>query len=72
MKTHPNDSANPVQINGDVDSCNYGLTKREYFAALAIQGLLSNSSLKTDVKEDVETAVWAADALVEALNKESK
>lgn len=43
------------------------LTKREYFAAKALQGLLANdSSLITNKARD---AVKAADALIEELNK---
>lgn len=57
-----------------------GLTKREYFAALAMQGLCSNYDLfkkavqLTDGKEEIiicKSAVEYADALIEALNKES-
>jgi hypothetical protein len=44
-----------------------GLTKREYFAAMALQGLLANdSALITSKARD---AVQAADALIEILNK---
>lgn len=43
------------------------LTKREYFAAMALQGLLANDSgLITSKARD---AVKAADALIEELNK---
>jgi hypothetical protein len=45
----------------------YGLTKREYFAAMALQGLLANRH------EDyllTEKAVMYADALIEQLNKQ--
>ena len=43
------------------------LTKREYFAAKALQGLLANDSgLITSKARD---AVKAADALIEELNK---
>ena len=45
----------------------YGLTKREYFASMALQGLLANdSALITSKARD---AVQAADALIEILNK---
>ena len=45
----------------------YRLTKREYFAAMALQGLLANDSgLITSKAID---AVKAADALIEELNK---
>lgn len=50
-----------------------GLTKREYFAALAIQGILVESkSLDTkNLKTMAGIAVETADALIEALNKEA-
>ncbi|MCF8339745.1 MAG: hypothetical protein K9I82_02130 [Chitinophagaceae bacterium] len=44
-----------------------GLTKREYFAAMAMQGLLANDSSLITGK--VRDAVKAADALIEELNK---
>lgn len=56
-----------------------GLSKREYFAGLAMQGLCSDYSTinatELSADEDVavvfgEVAVEMADALIEALNKE--
>ena len=44
-----------------------GLTKREYFAAIALQGILSQ-----DDSRPSDAANWAveyADALIDALNK---
>ena len=50
-----------------IDAPQEGLTKREYFAAMALQGLLANdSALITSKARD---AVQAADALIEILNK---
>ena len=57
-----------------------GLTKREYFAAMALQGLLSNSELlvggsqgmtsdKAVISSYAEDAVKAADALITSLNQ---
>ncbi len=64
-KTSANDSSFPVIAeNYIIDG---GLTKREYFAAMAMQGLLANdSALITNKARD---AVQAADALIEILNK---
>ena len=45
-----------------------GLTKREYFAAMALQGLLANSGLN-DNPDDAKTAVEIADALIARLNQ---
>ncbi len=58
-----------------------GLTKREYFAAKAMQGLLSNPEwmreykgqkylMQTDVVAEV--AIKTADALIKGLNKNGK
>ena len=48
-----------------------GLTKREYFAAMAMQGIVSNSylNLMPSRIDAAESAVRIADALIEALNK---
>lgn len=62
MKTEPNESAFMGAYSG-------GLTKREYFAAMALQGLLAQNG-----SYDVSSvqAVIEADALIEELNKERK
>ena len=45
-----------------------GLTKREYFAGLAMQGMLANSSLNNLKEETVaEISVLCADKLLENL-----
>ena len=64
-KTIANDCVFPIIVgNYLVDS---GLTKRESFAVMAMQGLLANDSgLITSKARD---AVKAADALIEELNK---
>lgn len=88
MKTNPNDPISPVHEatrvmeNGmdDMGSCILagGLTKREYFAAMAMQGLLANS-FDDGVSQPASTlsgeqlaviAVDQADRLIEALNKD--
>jgi hypothetical protein len=47
---------------------NHGLTKRELFAAMAMQGLLAARDVMEDDLEDcAEAAVIAADALLAAL-----
>lgn len=63
----PDDKDNP-QFN----SVHYGLTKREHFAAMAMQGMYSNNGMvdqfgyaETLAKE----AVAIADALIKALNE---
>lgn len=74
---NPNDPAFPVPDrrqfhdewpNSDPD----GLSKRQLFAAMAVQGMLANSKQTIDA-DDAEAiprlAVWFADALLKALNK---
>lgn len=46
-----------------------GLTKREYFAAMAMQSNVGNIH---EYKENAERAVMQADALIEALNASPK
>ncbi len=68
------------QLNGEqrIDSMldpngsftQYGLTKREYFAGLAMQGMFSQHGfLLKNTKELTEIAVKCADALLETLSK---
>lgn len=45
-----------------------GLTKREYFAAMALQGCIS-SGFETTMDKHAESAIEAADALINALNE---
>ncbi len=69
MKTKPNDSIAPTKgTHGPAGSfpSTYGLTKREYFAAMAMQGLASRQLGYEDASED---AVEFADALIAALNE---
>lgn len=70
----PNDTAYPVG-----DDMVIGLTKRELFAAMAMQGILSNSSIFDNMQEMGEkdptitvalAAIEHADALINALNAE--
>lgn len=54
-----------------VGQTNNGLTKREYFAAMAMQGLTVTleDTYEGDGTEAALVAVALADALIEALNK---
>jgi hypothetical protein len=67
--THPNDPSTPCSyINSDftVDYSIYqGLTKREYFAAMALQGLLANPNISVVTSD----AVLYADRLIAELNQ---
>lgn len=74
MKTNPDASIN--EFHGDTyqsadgyitsNYFNAGLTKREYFAAMAMQGLTAKYGLVKNPHEAVELA----DALIKELNKE--
>lgn len=75
--TNSSDSAAPIVIpdGGDIDLAHYGLTKREYFAALAMQGLCANSSFTWAINQDPQEEIAAlavahADALIAALNND--
>lgn len=80
--TNPNESVTPLQDYGTIlgDRIEYryegnGLTKRELFAAMAMQGILSNSSLRSPKTNTSAFAAYAADsvcyadALIEGLNR---
>lgn len=61
----------PVRSLGTVstDLAN-GLTKRELFAAMAMQGMLASGRPVSD--ETLSDATTAADALIEALNEQKE
>ena len=66
METKANE---PAYLNKQVASWE-GLTKREYFAAMALQGIIANKDgLDIKIERIVESAVDTADALIEELNK---
>lgn len=92
MRTEPNDAAfarptNNIHSTQADEIAQTGLSKREYFAAMALQGLSSNSFIseilvKSDKQgkimghkeEDIIaiTATQYADSLIAELNKEQK
>ena len=68
METKPNESINTIEYNNNYIST--GLTKREYFAAMALQGALANKfAHERTIEMITESAVKLADALIEELNK---
>lgn len=78
--TNPNDSAYPMTagplltedgFTNPIHKEEYGLTKREYFAAMAMQGMLA-SDAEGLAELKAEYAVAFADALIAKLNKEVK
>lgn len=62
MKTEPEDNVYPT-----LSIQQYGLTKLELFAAMAMQGLLADSDIRH--AQVPKIAVEQADALIAELNK---
>jgi len=60
---NPNENAYPNEQGA------FGLTKRELFAAMAMQANRSRASIYKTWKDLAEDAVEIADALIEELNK---
>jgi len=63
-----NDAAYPSYFFPDQYNPEFGLTKRELIAAMAMQGLLADSSSNQSVEVIASTSIRAADALIERLN----
>lgn len=75
MKTEPSENAFPVTQGRDFEPREWGLTKREYFTAFAMQGLIAGvrgSGDSINIKELCESAVFMADGLINALNKDTE
>ena len=58
-----------VDETGKAQSIAAGLTKREYFAAMAMQGVLANPNYNGDYKHLSVVSVKVADALLAELEK---
>lgn len=67
--THPNDPINPTYNEGYL--VKEGLSKREYFAAQAMIGLLANPSITSafNYSEITILSVKTSDRLIKELNK---
>lgn len=73
MKREPNENAFPCHQGQDFSVREWGLTKREYFAALAMQGYITGVRASGDginIKELCTSAIWTADVLIKELNKD--
>lgn len=69
--TFPEDSIHVTRFK-DGEQNGVGLTKREYFAVMAMQGMLANHKNGYDKKAAItyaEDSVYVADALISELNK---
>jgi hypothetical protein len=76
MKTTPNDLMHSFNHTDYTEGNFNGLTKREYFAAMAMQGLCvqiiagsHNRDIESFNREKAAHAVNLADELINALNK---
>jgi hypothetical protein len=81
MMEGPNPGKVPVMPIYEGDLVSVGLTKREYFAAIALQGLLANGEFSSSMDSDDEEfnskavtwyakrAVRCADLLIAELNR---
>jgi hypothetical protein len=79
LSNSPSKGAAETEIAKQAVHAPEGLTKREYFAAMAMQGLISNLSKYVQVHQKssaheliyptMDTAVIIADALIAELNK---
>ena len=69
--TRPDDSAFPVDEPTFGHNVDIGLTKREYFAAIAMKGIISdfNNHIGYTPFEVAQKATIYADALILQLNK---
>jgi hypothetical protein len=65
MKTKPDATIYPFNLTDG----HYGLTKREYFAAVAMQGLCSYGIVTLNADMVCKKAVALADRLIEKLNE---
>lgn len=71
--SNKNKSAFPLVDNVQTGHIEAGLTKREYFAAMAMQGAMVNADIDSLCAQGAaEVAVNLADALLAALSKESQ
>lgn len=74
--TNANDLINETRYKVDETASesypNHGLTKREYFAAMAMQGIIAAQRIcetGIDHETNAEASVKASDALINALNE---
>jgi len=78
--TQPNDPLSAISAElldrcGEVNYSPFGLTKREYFAAMAMQGYIASLSSQSNISSNDQICgycVGMADSLIEALNNETK
>ena len=65
-KTHGDSPINTIEYNNNYIST--GLTKREYFSAMALQGFVAKYGVDCQ-EEHIKQAIFVADIFIEELNK---
>ncbi|CAN1210893.1 hypothetical protein TUMEXPCC7403_11885 [Tumidithrix helvetica PCC 7403] len=70
MQTRRTDNVYPVSYNKETDVIVEGMTKREYFAIMIMQGLTVSNFPFEDVYQKARAAVLEADALIDILASE--
>jgi hypothetical protein len=71
MSTKRSDSAFPVSYSRDTDSLVEGMTKREYFAIMLMQGYTIANTKFEDEYQKARLSVAEADALIDILAYEA-
>lgn len=72
MIVRPESAAFPyLDGENELSIAEVGLTKRELFAAMVLQGILANRAIEGEHKEFADDAVELADWLIEKLNQRS-
>jgi len=69
MTTRRADSAFPVGFNKNEDTLVEGMTKREYFAIMLMQGYAVANLEFEDIYQKARMAVTEADTLIDILNE---
>ena len=67
--TNANDPITMLHNASERDIVFNGLTKREYFAAMAMKGMIAGNLNTKDIVQTANMAVTQADALIAELNK---
>ena len=67
MATRRSDSAFPISHNRDTENLIEGMTKREYFAIMIMQGYTTANTKFEDEYQKARLSVTEADALIDIL-----
>ena len=71
LHTYPDDCVHPADFPGEIFSA--GISIRAWIATQLMQGMLANPDIGTCPHDILaQDACWAADRLIEALNREEE